>query len=115
MVFLMPPINSTLNYNRPRDMAIGRKLAAAQHQPTILKVQTTLDVSMPAHAARATALAGAEPHPMIIPARVQTTLDATMPAHAARAAELAAHPRAEKRRIFVIPDLDTDEDSVHLF
>ena len=89
MVFLMPPINSTLNYNRPRDMAIGRRLAAGQHQPTIPKVQTTLDASMPAHAARATALAVAELYPSDIPVRKQTTLDATMPAHAARAAELA--------------------------
>ena len=111
----MPDINSTLNYNRPRDLAIGRKLKAAGKHPTtnIPKVQATLHESMPAHAARATTLAAAEPHPMIIPTRVQTTLDIAMPAHAARAVKLAAHPRAEKRHIhFVIPDVhDTDEDS----
>ena len=105
--FEMPDIRSDLNYNRPRDLAIGRrKLKAAP------KVQSTLDKALPAHVARATTLAAAEQHPTIIPTRTQTTLDIAMPAHAARAVKLAAHPRAEKRRIhFVIPDLGTDEDS----
>ena len=105
LIFEMPDINSNLNYNRPRDLVIGRrKLKAAP------KVQSTLDKALPAHVARATTLAAAEQHPTIIPTRTQTTLDIAMPAHAARAVKLAAHPRAEKRRIFVIPD-GTDEDS----
>ena len=79
MVFEMPPINSNLNYNRARDLAAGRKLAA-QRPGITPKVQTTLDESMPAHAARATTLAAAAQHPMIIPSRVQSTLDIAMPA-----------------------------------